>query len=589
MCACKIEFLTKRKAQNEFLLKNIHHENKNALFTLSLLLLLNFHMKNFFFLAFVLLGQLLSSQTKPAPALPEKPKLIVGIVVDQMRWDFLYRYSEKFSASGFKRMLREGLSCENTHINYSPSYTACGHACIYTGSVPSVHGITGNNWFDEEENAYVYCTQDSTMHTIGSNSLAGKMSPRRMLVTTVTDELRLATNFQSKTIGIAIKDRGAILPAGHTANAAYFYDPSVGNWITSSYYGMKELPFWVKQFNDLKLPEKYLSDNWKTLQPVEKYTESTDDDEVFESPFEGEAKPVFEHKVHDLYNPAFKILAATPFGNSFTLDFAEGAILNEHLGEDNIPDFLAVSLSSTDYIGHKFGPNSVEIEDCYLRLDIDLGNFFLFLDEHIGKGNYLAFLTADHGVAHVPAYLDSVKIPAGVFPLDTVLKQLEAKLVSKYGAGEWLLAYENMQLYFNNKLMEEKGVNRSEFKTLIKNILLQFEGVADVYDLENMANENIDAGLKQAISNGVFPERSGDLYVMYEPHWFEGYSKGTTHGSIYPYDTHIPLVWFGWKVKHGEDFSDVHMTDIAPTISSLLHIQEPSGNVGKVIQSVIHP
>ena len=541
-------------------------------------------MKNIL-LAFVTFVSLSASAQTTTPA---KPKLVIGIVVDQMRYDFLYRYADKYSASGFKRLLREGYSCENTHINYSPTYTACGHTCVYTGSVPAVHGITGNDWFDYKENKIVYCTQDTTEKTIGSTSKAGMMSPRRMLTTTVTDELRLATNFKSKVIGIALKDRGSILPAGHTANAAYFYDPSCGNWITSSYY-MNDLPLWVKQFNDYKLPEKYLSDNWATLQPIEKYVESTDDDEPYEGTFETETKPMFIHKVGEVVKPAYKILAATPYGNSFSLKFAEGAILNERLGSNTVPDFLAVSLSSTDYIGHRFGPNSVEVEDCYLRLDKDLGEFFTFLDEHVGTGNYVLFLTADHGAAHVPDFNKQHKIPAGVFPADTVVKQLETKLKQQYGEGEWLLGYENMQLTLNNNLLAEKKIDRAEFKTIIKDFLLQFEGVSKVLDLENLKNELEEPGMKGAIANGYYPKRSGQLYVQLEPAWFEGMTKGTTHGTVYPYDTHIPLVWMGWNVKHGEDHSDIHMADIAPTVAAILHIQEPNGNVGKVIKGVVNP
>lgn len=532
------------------------------------------------FLALFLLSLCTQAQS------PQRPKLVVGLVVDQMRWDFLYRYSDKYSANGFKRLLREGYKCENTHINYSPSYTACGHSCIYNGSVPAIHGITGNNWFDLEEMKYVYCTQDTTVNTVGSSSTAGKMSPRRMLSTSVCDELKLATNFRSKVIGVAIKDRGAILPAGHTADAAYFYDPSAGQWITSTYY-RKELPLWVQQFNALKLPEKYLSQNWETVKPIIEYYESDEDDAPYEEAFPNETKPVFTHMVSSLITPSYKLLAATPYGNTYTLRFAEGAILNEELGKDAVTDFLTVSLSSPDYIGHRFGPNSVEAEDCYLRLDEELASFFNFLDTHVGAGNYLFFLTADHGAAHIPGYLQKKKIPSGVFAMDTVYKQLDALLKTKLGEGNWLLAYENMQLYLNNQLIQERKANSAEIKQLIKDFLLRFEGIANVYDLANLSNEHIPATFKEAITNGVFRERSGDLYILYEPNWFEDMAKGTTHGTIYPYDTHIPLVWYGWNVKPQSDYSPVYMTDIAATVAAMLHIQEPSGCIGKPIKGLL--
>jgi predicted AlkP superfamily pyrophosphatase or phosphodiesterase len=540
-----------------------------------------------FLLLFLFSTNLISfaQSTVQAPTSTPRPKLIVGIVVDQMRWDFLYRYSEKYSSGGFARLLREGYSCANTHINYSPTYTACGHTCIYTGSVPSVHGITGNDWYDLEEGKKVYCTEDTTMNTIGSGSKAGKMSPHRMLVTTVTDELRLATNFQSKAIGIALKDRGAILPAGHSANAAYFYDGSTGGWITSSYY-MKELPTWVKTFNDQKLADKYVSQNWNTLLPVAQYFESHDDDKHFESPFKNETKPVFEHKVSELKTPSLDIIRITPYGNTLTLDFAKAAIESEKLGKGKYTDFLAVSLSSTDYIGHQFGPNSVEVEDCYLRLDKDFSTFFSYLDNAIGKGNYVLFLTADHGAAHVPDFMKEKKIPGGVFPIETVLPQLESALKEKYGEGPWIVNYENMQLYLNNKRLTEKKVNRDEFKQTIISFLLQHDGIAKVLDLENLNDELVEASMKSAIANGFYPKRSGEIYVLHEPGWFEGMPKGTTHGSIYPYDTHIPLVWMGWNIKPGENHSQIYMTDIAPTIAAMLHIQEPNGCVGKVIEGI---
>lgn len=539
---------------------------------------------------FVLSGSFWArAQTKSAINQPySRPKLVVGIVVDQMRWDFLYRFSEKYGNTGFRRLLTEGYSCQNTHINYSPSYTACGHTCIYTGSVPSIHGITGNNWYDIKEEKYVYCTEDTGMRTVGSNSTAGKMSPNRMLTSTITDELRLATNFNSKTIGVALKDRGSILPAGHSANAAYFFDGSTGNWVTSNYY-MTELPQWVKSFNEQKLPEKYLSQNWNTLLPIAQYYESHEDDKPFEGTFKNETKPVFEHKVSELKTPTVDIIKVTPYGNTLTVNFAKQVILNEKMGKGRYPDFLTVSFSSPDYIGHQYGPNSVEVEDCYLRLDKELGDFFSYLDSAFGKGNYLLFLTADHGAAHVPDFLKEKKIPAGVFPIDTVMKQLKAKLNSKYGEAEWLTSYENMQLYLNNELMEQKDVDKDDLKTTIREFLEQFEGVARVIDLEELDDEPVEQSLKTAIARGLYPKRSGELYVLHEPGWFDGMEKGTTHGTIYPYDTHIPLLWMGWKIKPGEDYTETFMTDIAPTLAALLHIQEPNGSVGKVITGVLKP
>ena len=533
-----------------------------------------------FSLLFATATQAQTTTSKPVA----RPKLVVGVVVDQMRWDFLYRYAEKYGQGGFNRLTREGYSCANTHINYSPSYTAAGHSCIYTGSVPAVHGIVGNTWYDLNEGKTVSNVGDSTKTTVGATTGTGKVSPNRLLVSTITDELKLATNLQSKVIGIALKDRGAILPAGHAANAAYFYDGTTGNWVTSSYY-MQQLPAWVSKVNEQKLPAKLLAQNWNTILPLAQYTESHADDVDFEGLYSNEGKPIFEHRVSELTKTSFSILPATPYGNTITLEMAKAAIANENLGKGKYTDFLTVSLSSTDYIGHQFGPNSVEVEDCYLRLDKEFETFFAYLDNTIGKGNYLLFLTADHGAAHVPAYLqsDSIRIPAGVFDMDTTMKQLETKLAAKYGQGPWLLNYDNMQIYLSNKLIADKNVNRNELVKTCIDFIAPLRGINQVIDLQHLNEAPILDEMKANIRKGLYPYRSGDIYVLYQPGWFEDHYKGTTHGTIYSYDTHIPLVWMGWGITPGEDHSDVHMTDIAPTLAAILHIQEPNGNIGKVI------
>jgi len=522
-----------------------------------------------------------------------KPKLVVGIVVDQMRWDFLYRYSDKYSANGFKRLLNGGYSCANTHINYIPSYTGPGHSCIYTGSVPAIHGIAGNNWYDRDRNTSLYCVEDSTESRTGDGVLKGNISPRNLLVTTITDELRLATNFKSKVIALALKDRSSVLPGGHTSNAAYFFDGKAGNFVTSTYY-MKKLPDWVTTFNDKKLPAKYLSANWSTLLPIEKYVESTADDNLFERKFKGEDHPAFVHNISEIAKKSPEIIAATPFGNSLTLDFAKAAIEGEKLGSGKATDFLAISLSSTDYIGHQFGPNSVEVEDCYLRLDKDIASFLAYLDEKVGKDNYLVFLTADHGAAHVPGFLeqDDIRIPSGRFDADTTIKLLNAALKEKFdGEKPWISSGLNMQIYLDrdqlNKGEQDKKATRKEVFTFVKGFLMKFDGVANVVDLEDVSSSSLQGNLKTLVSNGYNPKRSGDFQIIYNPGWIEDEPGiATTHGTAYPYDTHIPLIWYGWKVKHGEDHADVHMTDIAPTLAAMLHIQEPNGCVGKVINGV---
>ena len=341
---------------------------------------------------------------KDFPASINRPKLVVGMVIDQMRWDYLYRYYSRYGSGGFKRLINEGFSAENTFIPYTPTYTACGHASIYTGSVPAINGIIGNDWYDPQLGRNVYCAEDTSVTSVGSTTMAGVMSPKNMLTTTITDELRLATNFQGKVIGISLKDRGSILPAGHSANAAYWFDGQTGDWITSTFY-MTKLPTWVEDYNKIKLVNKFYEKNWPTLYPIETYTQSTADDKPYEGKARGEQSPVFPHPLKLYAGKNFEMIKSTPYGNTMTLDLAKLAILSEDLGKDNITDFLAVSCSSTDYVGHMYGPNSIEAEDTYLRLDKDLAEFFDYLDSKVGKGNYLFFLSADHGAAPVPGFM----------------------------------------------------------------------------------------------------------------------------------------------------------------------------------------
>jgi predicted AlkP superfamily pyrophosphatase or phosphodiesterase len=518
---------------------------------------------------------------------PARPKLVVGLVVDQMRWDYLYRYANRYGAGGFNRMLREGFSCENNQITYIPTVTAAGHTGIYTGSVPSIHGIAGNDWTVQATGKSMYCTDDPTVKTVGSTSDAGEMSPKNLLATTITDELRLATNFKSKVIGIALKDRGGILPAGHSANAAYWYDDLTGNWITSTYY-MEALPNWVNNFNSQKIAEKYIKQDWNTLYPISTYTQSTADDNLYEGKLRGETAPVFPHLTSKMLNGNFSAIRNTPYGNSITLDFAKDAIKHEQLGKDDITDFLAVSLSSTDYIGHQYAINSIEVEDTYLRLDKDIEAFFKTLDATVGKGQYTVFLSSDHGAAHNPKFLTDHKIPAQLWDGRTILNNLNTELEKEFKQPKLVLGFGNYQVNLNNPLIASSKLNLSEIKQFAINFLNKQEGVTFVVDMEKISSASLPDAIKSKIIAGYNKDRSGAIQILLKPGWFQGYSAtGTTHGSWNPYDTHIPLVFMGWGIKQGTLNRPTSMADIAPTVAALLHIQEPNGNVGEVIEEVL--
>ncbi len=533
------------------------------------------------FISALLLAFSFSSQAQGV----QRPKLVVGIVVDQMRWDYLYRYYDRYAANGgFKRMLNQGFTCENTMIPYTPTITACGHSSIYSGSVAAVSGITGNFWWDKYQMRAVYCTEDRSVNTVGTNSALGKMSPKNMLVTTICDELRLATNFRSKVIGIAIKDRGGILPAGHSANAAYWYDNTKGSWITSTYY-MNELPKWVADFNALKQVDKYYENGWNLLYPANTYEQSTADEKTYEGkPFGTK----FPYDLKGFIGKDYGKIATTPMGNTFTSEFAKAAITAEQLGADNITDFLAISFSSTDYIGHSFGPNSVEAEDGFLRLDKELGTLLDFLDSKVGKNQYTVFLSADHGAAHVPEFMKENRLPGGRVYTNKMMSDLNKDLKEKYNIGNIILSDENYQLHLNHSSLDSAKLSKKEVTKWIVDKLSSDSGIARIFAIDDLYNVPLPPDVRAMLNNGYYPSRSGDIQVILKPGYIDAWSTvGTTHGLWNPYDSHIPLLWFGWGIKHGKTNKEVKMTDIAPTLAALLHIQMPSGCVGKPIEEVM--
>jgi predicted AlkP superfamily pyrophosphatase or phosphodiesterase len=546
-----------------------------------------------FVLSFLLLvcSVQLSAQKSPTGNQPikqlQRPKLVVGIMVDQMRWDFLYRYFNRYSPNGgFKRMLGQGFSNENAFINYAPTVTACGHTTVYTGTVPAVHGITGNAWFDNEQNRNVYCSEDKTVKTVGAAGNAGEMSPRNMLTTTICDELKLATNFRSKVIGIAIKDRGGILPAGHSADAAYWYDGKSGNWITSTYY-MNELPNWVTTFNSKKHSNAFLEKGWNTLYPISSYVQSSKDENAYEGKPFGADQKGFPYDLKRFVDKNYGVISQTPYGNTMTLMMAKEAIANEGMGKDSITDFLAVSFSTPDYVGHAFGPNSIEVEDTYLRLDKELGELFDYLDRTVGKNQYISFLTADHGVAHVPGFSTEHKLPGGAVDDNKMVEELNKLLLAKYGKDKIVLSAYNYQITLNHGLFDTTELDRDGVVKDIIRYVKKIKGVDRVFEIDELMEQPMAALVKERIGNGWHPKRSGDIQIIFAPGWIDGGPTGTTHGLWNPYDSHIPLVWYGWGIKPGKSNQEVYMTDIAPTLAALLRIQMPSGCVGKPILAVV--
>ena len=534
-----------------------------------------------------------------AKAAPQhnRPRIVVTMMVDQMTWDYLYRYQARFVEGGFKRLLTQGFNCENTRINYIPAYTAIGHSSVHTGSVPSIHGIAGNDFF--KDGNPIYCTQDTTVSSVGvPNGVSGQMSPRNLLTTTISDELRIATNFRSKTIGVAIKDRASILPAGHTANGAYWLDDKTGNFITSTYY-MQDLPEWVKKFNARGRVAELLKDGWNTLYPIDTYRESTADAVPYEQPWDKDGKfpatlPLNTAELAKVKGPG--VIRTTPMGNTLTFEMAKAAIEGESLGSrTDETDFLAMSHSATDYVGHRYGTFAVETEDTYLRLDKDLADFFRYLDGRFGRDGYLFILTADHAAAHNLTFDRDHKIPGQAFRSDLARRIADSAACAYIGRDAQIVrGYMSYQVFFRQDLIDSLGVNRHGlYQAICKALKDKLPGVAYAVPAEEVAMAAIPDAIKTRIINGYRKGRSGDIFIVPDPGWYSksgtSLPQGTTHGVWSPYDTHIPLIFMGHGVRAGHLYRETYITDIAATLAALLKTQYPSGCIGHPITEAFAP
>ncbi len=535
-------------------------------------------MKKFFLLLFFIF-------ISNAQAQQQRPKLVVGIVVDQMKMEYLYRFSDDFSPHGFKRLMNNGYTFQNMHFNYTPTYTGPGHASIYTGTTPSTHGIVGNEWFSRKLGKEMYCTDDGSVKTVGDGTdKEGAMSPKNLQSTTITDELRLATNFKGKVIGLSLKDRGAILPAGHFANWAFWFSDS-GSFISSTFYG-SELPNWVKAINQEKRYMSYINKGWDLFKPVATYNESLPDENPYEGILNGE-KPVFPYNLKTMFDKkGASILRATPFGNDILAEFAKKAIEKEDLGKDESTDFLTVSFSSTDYVGHILGPRSMELQDTYLRLDQTIADFLNYLDKTVGKENYLLFLTADHAGAENTTFLKDNKYNVTNVEPKEIRKALTKFSNDTFGV-DLVLNYSNFNVFFNKEIIKSKGLELSKVKLVFKEFLMTQDQIKRVYTEEEILGSTGNDYYLNFIAKGYDPTQDGDLIVLDKPGFIEYGTKGTSHGTAYSYDTHVPLLFYGWHVKQGESFNKKMITQIAPTLSQMLKIPFTNGTEAHVLEEVL--
>jgi Uncharacterized proteins of the AP superfamily len=516
----------------------------------------------------------------------------LGLWLTQMRYDYIYRFWDLFGDGGFKELVNNGYNCTSTHYTYVPTFTAPGHTSIFTGTTPWMHGIIGNNWFERETNKPVYCAEDKTVTAVGGTPANGEFSPRRLLVNSIADEMKISNSFHSKVIGVAIKERSSILPAGRSADAAYWLDRATGKWITSTYY-RTDLPAWVNNYNNLKRADELLSKKWELSFPIEKYSMCGPDDSKFEGLFKGEEKPIFPHDLPTIKSLMgdYELIPSTPMGDIMTAEFAIEAIKGENLGKGEFTDILTLSFSPPDYVGHRYGPQSVELADCYVKLDKDLKLLFDFLKSHFPKGDYVLFLSADHGVAEIPGFLRQNHIDCGLIDFSAYTKAANAALNNHFNAGtdsNFVINAQNYQFYFNYDLMKKYKTTSEEMVEIIKPELMKFTEIRDVVPSSSLDEASNSADpVRKKFFFGYHKKRGGDCWIDFVPAWLLGFGNtGTSHGSPFEYDSHVPLIFYGMGVNKGENNSAVEIIDIAPTIANYLKIMAPNGSFGKVIQGV---
>ena len=511
---------------------------------------------------------------------PDKPKLVIGIVVEELKYDQLEKLRDKLSENGIKRLINEGTYFKNASYQYMLTQSAPGHATISTGAEPSFHGITADDWYVPLKNELINCTKDLTVNSVGGSFETGLHSPVNLLVSTFSDELQMSTNRKSKAFGVGLRESSAIFMAGHAANAAYWFDNTTGTWMSSTYY-ISSLPAWVNDFNAMKFSDTYLNSVWSPLKPASYYVDCLRDSNDFEAGFNHMNYFPYDLKKLRAKND-YSLLRETPFGNSLTANFAIRLLQNEQLGKHDVTDYLSICFSATDYIGHRFGPSSVEMGDAILRLDEDIKNLLNYVNDSIGKKNVLIYFTAAHGISEIPTVLEKNRIPSGYFKQNQALQLLRSYLNAVYGEGNWVKGYSEKQIFLNRTLIEDARLSLDDVQKKVARFLVQFTGVEAAYPYSAFEANDFGNGNLKRIINNFSPQRSGDVIVILNPGWVDQATDYVTnHNSPYEYDSHVPLIWYGWSVNRATVTRQVNMTDIAATLSTLCKVPYPNACTGE--------
>ncbi|MGA2406681.1 MAG: alkaline phosphatase family protein [Bacteroidales bacterium] len=517
---------------------------------------------------------------------PDKPRLVIGIVVEELKYDQLEKFRDRLGENGIKRLINEGTYFKNASYEYMLTQSAPGHATIATGAEPSFHGITSDDWYVPLKNELINCTKDINVNSVGGSFETGLHSPVNLLVSTFSDELEMSTNKKAKVFGVGLRESSAIFSAGHAANAAYWFDNITGTWMSSTYY-IDSLPMWVNDFNAMKFSDSYLNSTWSLLRPAKDYADCLPDSNSYEAGFNNinyfpyDLKKIRSKSIFGSKND-YSLLRETPFGNSLTTNFAIRLIQNERLGKDDVTDYLSICYSATDYIGHRFGPSSVEMGDAIFRLDDEIKNLLTFLNDSIGKKNVLIYFTAAHGISEIPTVLEKNRIPSGYFMQNQALQLLRSYLNAVYGEGDWVKGYSERQVFLNRTLIEDARLSLDDVQKKVARFLVQFTGVEAAYPYSAFEANDFGNGNLKRIINNFSPQRSGDVIVTLNPGWVEKENDYVTnHNSPYEYDSHVPLIWYGWTVNRATVTRKVNMTDIAATLSTLCKVPYPNACTGE--------
>jgi len=519
----------------------------------------------------------------------QKPRLIVGITVSGMRYDYLSVYWEKFTENGFRKMASTGANCKNARYGYLITDPSVGYATIATGARPAAHGIVSDFWYERTSNQIRYSIADENQTTIEGSHEAGRFSPVSLYSRTLSDELRVISRFSAKSVGISMDPQAAVLMAGHTATGAYWLDPMTARWVSSSYY-VDSLPEWVREFNGKGFQDIYLDRIWEPLLPIGEYSASMLDNNPYEMGFGGQI--TFPYDLSKISRKSrnekdYSVLMATPWGNTYTKDMAIAAIVNEEMGERGVTDWIHIGFNATRHLAPRYSTWSVEMQDTYLRLDRDIAHLLEFLDERLGLENVLIYLTAENALADDPRYLAESRIPSGFFNYRTSISLLRSYLNAVYGQGDWVKFYYAQQIYLNHQLIEDSRLSLEEVQDRVVRFMIQISGVSNALQSYVLQRNNFSHGVFERMQQSYHQRRSGDVIINLNPGWVEHSQMERNGYEDFRFNPHVPLIFYGWKINRVSIPRQVALTDIAATIAYFLEISMPENTSGEVIPDLV--